>query len=535
MQSSVAGYDGLIGQLAAVSIEPVFVKNPQGVLDAARTAFETGFTARLNRITHWLYQRSAVEGYVEVTHKVWAGQLKQLDKELSDTSIKVEEACRFLLVKGRPSERSNALASLLYIETVATVLKKKSEKLQLILESKSYAQALEYFKAKVTECSAIATKLKVEERVQALFCMLTDVDAKRAGIKDVLGNEPAVIVEEATCVYEDAVKFAAYTGRFFSLEVLASPDVRDKIQEVQERLGGGQLLEAPQLAELPLLPKNKLPTENYFRNGQWFATWSYIGYGPIASIIYPLQNIAVALYEEELTLEKSLKQICKGENVELDLATINTLEQLVCQQLVLLQDMAPPSQIVHAGWNYAAGLFAHVKSIRTTREQLELMRKGEFSLQVAALQKVVQFLQVKEGSLYSGRQAQLTCLSEACAAFKAMDVSLENRFYKLLKDLFWDEARSTVEYSAEERTYSSMIRSEEAVWSFAPGVFQTYLMAGFLRQVYFGGVDQNFYAVLTKLREDPANSEGFKACLEGSKECKELYEAFLASTYTFIQ
>lgn len=504
------------------SVDPLFVKNPQGVLECARAAFETGYAARLSKITHWLYQRSAPGGYVYATHKAWQGQIKLLDQEMNDTSIKVEEACRYLLAKGRPQERSYALSSMLYLQTQAFALRQKSERLSLLLLSEPYAAALEYFKAKVAECSAIALKLKVEERVQALFEMLAEVDQKRTEIKEALKNEPAAVIEEAEGVYEDAVRFAAYTGRFFTLEVLAVADIRPKIETLLMRLGYSQ--EAYELEPLQTR-QGSMPSENYFRNGQWFATWSYIGYRQIASQIYALQNIAGALYEIECRQNKRMKQVCQGLAIEVDAALEYDYMPHILQLLGSLQAMVP-SQTVHAGWNYVVGLLSHAKSIRAKKELLEDMCRGEFSLQVVALQRVVHFFDVKESSQLKGdRLNELICLYEAARALSLDNLPEENRFFAILKTTFETEARRSLEYSAEEKTYCAMLLAGDAVWSYAPGAFQTYLMAGFIRQLYLGGVDQNFHSVLAKLKDDPSNKEGFTRCLEGSKECRELYEA----------
>lgn len=503
-------------------VEPVFVKNPQGVLDGARAAFENGFRARLNKITQWVYQRSAQSGYVYATHKVWEGQVRLLDKEMLDTSTRVEEACRYMLVKGLAFERARGLSSMLYIQTLVDDLRQKCQRLSLLLASEPYALALEYFKAKVAECSAIATKLKVEERVQALLCILEEADAKRAVIQEALEQEPAEVIEEAKSVYEDAMRFAAYTSRFFTLEVLAVYDLRPKIEALQARLGWGQ--EEYDLEPLPTF-QGSMPSENYFRNGQWFATWSYIGYSQIASQIYALQNIAVALYETECKQNECVKQICQGSAVEDDAALEYDFRPHIEQMLDSLQSMVP-SETVHAGWNYAVGLLSHSKRVLEQGAQLRDMRTGVLSLQVIALQKVVHFLGVKETCQMKGdRLGELKCLYEAAKALSIDNSLVENSFFALLKTSFDAEARRSLEYTAEEKTYSSMLLAGDAMWSYAPGVFQSYLMAGLLKQLYFGGVDQNFHQVLAKLKDDVFSKDGFNRCLEGSKECKELYEA----------
>lgn len=504
-------------------VEPVFVKNPQWVLDMARAAYTTGFSARLNKITHWLYQRSAPAGYVYATHKAWGGKLSLLTTEIADTAAKVEEACQYLIAKGRTQERSGALKSLLYLQTLAGGLMQKCQRLSLLLASEPYAAAVEYFNIKVAECSAIATKLKVEERVQALFEMLTEVDQKRSGVQDALKNEPPVVIEEAKSVYEDAVQFAAYTGRFFTLEVMAVPDLRKKIEALLMRLGGSQ--GEYELAPLPAYPR-MMPNENYFRNGQWFATWSYIGYSQIASQIYALQNIAEALYVQECSQNARVQLVCEGSKLEDDPVIRCDYRPHIVQQLQLLQAMVP-SQTVHAGWNYVAGLLSHAGRVSAQNIQLEEMLSGEFSLQVVALQRVVHFFAIKETSRLKGdRVYELCSLYEALCALTAGKREGENRFFALLSNTFYAEAVLSLECSAEEKTYSAMLLEGDAVWSYAPGVFQSYLMAGFLRRVYFEQTDQQFHAVLAKLKDDPSNKDGFARCLAGSKECRELYEAY---------
>ncbi len=454
-------------------------------LQTALTCFKLEFSNQLNLRFQTFYQRSCRRSNIVTQHNLWADELKLLEermKKVWDGAIEQYDQIPQLACK----ERVVALSSMLQIESIAFQLMEKCRTLAEILKNPQHQQALIYYKEQVKRCESFVGQAPDVETFVTLF---DEVNSRSANMQKELDKEPASVKDEVNLLYGEILKYIVYTARSFGLDfhpptvVMPGEKPSETFQAVVS-----------------------LPTENYFRNGRWFANSRWVGYPEIYTECMALQQSAMGIYQIETNLKKRVEVVATTDMDQdeilqehtRDIQTLCSMEEAIDTHWCQLTKK-PLSNQIHPGWYYAAALIAQAKWLHRD-------------------------LTMVDSELLSYSRALNILRGEPSA--QALDAAIKQlpkptptyeRVHAVITTIFQNQFALAVTLVGEETTFAKEVLSRTLRWRVCEEELKPFLMKGFLHPT------PEFRALLFRLEHDPLYCADFKDCLARSPELQSRY------------